>query len=394
LSQIESIETIPIALRPRRVAVMRAQAAMNTERVLVHVRTDDGVDGWGEATAIPIWGGMRARYFGETVGTVTHVIHDVLAPTLLGRNPSTPAPLMARCDELIVGHPYAKAALEMALQDIRGKLLETPVYELLGGPWRTTLSIAHMLGVMSDQEALAEAEIAVEEDGVAAFQVKGGEDADRDARLIALLRDRLPAGTFLRLDANQGYGHQPKGAANAVRKVAAAGVDAIEQPGSSIEALSACTHAVSVPIIADEGCWQPVDVLDLWRREAIDAISVYVAKAGGMTHASHVAATAAEVGLSCDVNGSLETGIGTAASLHVAAAAMNATLSSVVPVPVGLTRVAGRYFEDEVISGGLTYADGALTLSGRPGLGIDVDVERAHELAVAGGRESSMVAGS
>jgi len=388
MPSIERIETIPIQLRPRRVAVMRGQAAMNTERLLVRAQADDGTVGWGEATAIAIWGGMRARYYGETVGTVGHVIHDVLSPLVLGADPLAPSPLAATWDAAIVGHPYAKAALEMALQDIRGKVLGQPVVNLLGGAWRDGTRIAHMIGIMPDEEALAEAHAGVARDEITAFQVKGGEDAERDARVLRALRSALPDATFLRLDANQGFGADPKRAAAAVRRLADAGADAVEQPGSTIEAMAACADAVAIPIIADEGCWQAYDVLELWRERAADAVSVYVAKAGGMARALAVAATAEIVGWASDVNGSLETGIGTAASLHVAAASGNATLPSVVPVPAGLTSVAGRYFDDDVTSG-LRFGDGMLRLSGQPGLGITVDEERVRALAVDGARSSS-----
>jgi L-alanine-DL-glutamate epimerase-like enolase superfamily enzyme len=389
MPSIERIETIPIQLRPRRVSVMRGQAVMNTERLVVRVQADDGTVGWGEATAIAIWGGMRGRYYGETVATVGHVIHDVLTPLVLGGDPLAPTLLAASWDGAIVGHPYAKAALEMALQDIRGKVLGQPVVNLLGGAWRDGTRIAHMIGIMPDEEALAEADAAVTRDAITAFQVKGGEEAERDARVLRALRSALPDATFLRLDANQGFGADPKHAAAAVRRLEDAGADAVEQPASTIEAMAACAAAVAIPVIADEGCWQAYDVLELWRQRAADAVSVYVAKAGGMARALAVAATAEIVGWASDVNGSLETGIGTAASLHVAAASGSATLPSVVPIPSGLTSVAGRYFEDDVTSG-FTFGDGVLALSGAPGLGITVDEERIRALAVGGARCSSL----
>jgi L-alanine-DL-glutamate epimerase-like enolase superfamily enzyme len=81
--------------------------------------------------------------------------------------------------------------------------------------------------------------------------------------------------------------------------------------------------------------------------------------------------------------------------LIVAQASQAATLPSVVPVPVpsGLTHSAGRYFEEDVVADGIAYRDGALHLSGKPGLGVDVDVERVERLAIAGRRLSSLAGG-
>ena len=70
--------------------------------------------------------------------------------------------------------------------------------------------------------------------------------------------------------------------ANIMRRLEAEGINAVEQPANSVDGLRACREAVSVPILADEGCWTALDVLDLWRAQAIDAVSVYVAKAGGI----------------------------------------------------------------------------------------------------------------
>jgi L-alanine-DL-glutamate epimerase-like enolase superfamily enzyme len=389
VAKIDQIETYCIRLAPRRHAVMRGQHTMTERRMLVRLRADTGISGWGEATALAIWGGMHGRYFGETMETVEHVIHDLLAPALIGADARSPAPIVREMDERLIGHPWAKAAVEMAIQDIRGKALDVPVVTLLNGRLRSGMRIAHMIGIMTDEEALEEAGGAVATDGITAFQVKGGVDIERDARVIAALRAALPDTTFLRVDANQGYGRQPKAAADSVRRLEAAGANAVEQPGSTADALAACRAAVGIPIIADEGCWNAADLLELWQRRAVDAVSVYVAKAGGIGQAAALAQLAYEVGFSCDLNGSLETGIGTAASLHVAEAAAGASLASVVPIPMGLTQYAGNYFTDDVVSGGFRYDAGVLYLDDQPGLGVTVDDEKVRALTGAGGHRTS-----
>jgi muconate cycloisomerase len=390
VTEITEIETFCIRLEPRRHAVMRGQPTMTERRMLVRLRTDSGLEGWGEATALAIWGGMHGRYFGETMETVRHVIHDLLAAAVLGADPRSPAPVVREMDERLIGHPWAKAAVEMAIQDIRGQALGVPIVTLLNGQLRVGMRIAHMIGLMSDEEALEEAGSAVSTDGITAFQIKGGIEVGRDVRVTAALRAALPDTTFLRVDANQGYGRQPKAAAECVRRLEAAGADAVEQPGSSVAALAACREAVGIPIIADEGCWNATDLLELWQRSAVDAISVYVAKSGGIAPAAALAELAYEIGFACDLNGSLETGIGTAASLHVAEAATGASLASVVPIPMGLTEYAGKYFTDDVVSEGFRYDAGVLYLDDRAGLGVAVDEERVDALTVDDGYQRTV----
>jgi L-alanine-DL-glutamate epimerase-like enolase superfamily enzyme len=355
-------------------------------RVLLRAQTSDGIEGWGEATVLPQWGGIEGRYYGETVTTVVHIIHDLFGSTLMQADLRAPRLVMEKLDALIVGHPYAKAMVEMALQDIRGKRSGEPLFRLLGGPYRGSIRIGHMLGMMEIGEALLEAERSIKEDGITAFQIKGGTDAVRDIELVTRLRKLVPKDIFLRLDANKGFGRIPKELADIARRLEAAGCDAIEQPACTLEGLSACRAATKIPIIADEACWTPRDVLDLWQAQAVDGISVIVGKSGGMERAANVARAAALVGYSCDVNGSLETGIGNAASLHVALAVETLTLPSILPIPSSaehhLTQYAGRYWEDDLVTGGYSYQAGLLQMSDAPGLGISIDLKKVKTYSI------------
>jgi L-alanine-DL-glutamate epimerase-like enolase superfamily enzyme len=386
IDRVVAVETLVCTMPKRRDWTQHGMAKTLEHRVILRLVTRDGVEGWGEATALPQWGGIEGRYYGETAATVGHLVHDLFAAALFECDPRAPRAVMETLDSLIVGHPYAKAAVEMALQDIRGKRCGEPLFRLLGGPYRSGIRIGHMLGIMEAEEALQEAARSIESDGITAFQIKGGTDPDRDVALIARLRAAVPESIFLRLDANKGYGRIPKQLAAIVRRLEAAGVNAIEQPASTVEGLRACREAVTVPIIADEACWTARDVLDLRDARAIDAVSVYVAKAGGMERAADAARMAALAGFQCDINGSLETGIGNAASMHVALAAETLTLPSIIPVPSRadqlLTQFAGRYWEDDLLDGGFSFREGCLCISDSPGLGIKVDRRKVDKFTV------------
>lgn len=341
--------------------------------------------GWGEATALPQWGGLHGRHYGETRETVVSAILDIFAPILLGADARIPAGIMRRLDEALRGHPYAKATVEIALQDIRGKACGEPVFRLLGGPVRDRVRLAHMITMMSNEEALAETQAVVADDGITAFQVKCGIDPDRDVALVRTLRKALGDDVFIKIDANRGYGRRPFEVAAICRRLVDAGVDAIEQPADSADAMVAATQAVDVAVIADESCWSASDVLALWRDGGASAASVYVAKAGGIAAAADVARTADLVGWPADLNGSLESGIGASASLQVALAMPGVTNPSIIPVPSlaekPMTKLGGRYWEDGIVSSGIRYEEGHLLLDGAPGLGIEVDEERLRRYA-------------
>jgi muconate cycloisomerase len=377
---VARIESIPIALPVRREWRWRGLDAELGQWVIVRVHTDTGLVGCGEATPLADWGGDFNSYAGETPATVQHVVAKLLGPALTGADPFDVEWIAERMDDVIKGHTYAKAAIEMALYDLQGKSCGLPVYRLLGGRYRRGVPIAHMIGIMSREEALEEARIA-REDGCRAFQIKGTGEVKRDVEIIAALREELGAGFMLRLDANQGYRRRGvKEAIRSVRMLEAAGVDAIEQPTEGLEQMAAVRAAVDVTVIADESCWQPTDVVRVAQAGAADAISIYIAKAGGLGRARKVATVAEANGLPCDVNGSLESGVGNAANVHLATAMPSISLPAVIPITApsgtGPARAAGRYYADDIVSAPFTYEEGLLLAPDGPGLGIEIDEEK------------------
>lgn len=382
--RIANVEAIPFRLPVRREFRWAGLHAGLGSFVLVRIRTDTGLVGLGEATPLPDWGGDFGRRAGETQETVVSMVTKVLAPVLAGRDPTSVELLLADMDHVLRGHNYAKAAIDIALHDLCAKASQQPLYAILGGACRSAVPLAHMIGLMPDQDAVAEAVGAVA-DGIGALQIKGGEDPERDVRVLRSLRERLGPGVLLRLDANQGYG-RAKEAINIVRRLGPGVLDMLEQPVTGLRDMTAVTKAIDIPVIADESCWDPNDALDVVQAEAADAISIYLAKAGGIARARQVAAIASAAGLPCDVNGSIESGIGNAANLHFALATPAVTLASVIPVsaPDGFQpfQVGGAYYDDDIILEPFKAENGALLPLEAPGLGIELDEEKLERFRV------------
>ena len=376
--KIRSIEASAFRLPPRRDFKW---AGLNVDLggfVLVRVMTDDGLIGYGEATPLPDWGGDFGRRSGETLATVISLVNGIFAPALLGTDPTAVTAARRSMDRLAIGNSYAKCAIDIALHDLWGKSVGLPIYRLLGGAVRDCVPVAHMIGLMNEPEAIKEG-IAAVVDGVRALQIKGGVDPERDVRLVRTLRKELGSAVTLRLDANQGYGHA-KQACSVVDRLTAAGVDLVEQPAAGLSFLAEVTAKATVPIIADESCWDVHDALEVVRHRAADCLSIYLAKAGGFVGARAVAAVAEAQHMPCDINGSIESAIGNAANTHFVLAQPAVSLASVIPIsaPAGAhpCRVAGRYYEDDVISEAFVVRDGALLPLNRPGLGIEIDEAR------------------
>jgi muconate cycloisomerase len=376
--KITAIDAVPFRLPVRREFKWAGLQVGLGGFVLVRVRTDEGLIGYGEATPLPDWGGDFGRRGGETQQTVVSVIATTLAPALIGADPLQISAAHAAMRRALRGHSYAKCAIDIALHDLAGKALGVPVHALLGGAVRASVPVAHMVGLMGDTEAIDEA-LATAQDGVQALQIKGGVDTQRDLDLVRRLRKALPPSMKLRLDANQGY-RQPKTAIGVIRALEDVGLDYVEQPVMGLADMAEVKRSVSTPVVADESCWDVADAMDVVHARAADCISIYLAKAGGLAPARSVAAVAESAGLPCDVNGSIESGIGNAANLHFALAMPSVTMAAVIPVsaPRGTHpwKVAGNYFEDDIVAEPFAVRDGALLPLSRPGLGIDVDEDK------------------
>ncbi|MBI4506904.1 MAG: hypothetical protein HY691_15330 [Chloroflexi bacterium] len=384
LPRVVALETYELRLPPLKDFRWQSLTEPLGSFFVVRLIAEDGTEGLGEVVPLKDWGGDHGRQYGETPTTAAHVVHEYLAPVVFAESPGDVGRIHARWDAVVKGHPYAKAAVDVALHDLVGRALGVPVYQLLGGRCRESVPIAHMLGILPLDEVVAEARAAWA-DGLRAFQIKGGRDAARDGEVVAALRATLGPAVFLRLDANQGYA-TPKAAIAALRPMEAARLDAAEQPVAGLAALAEVRSAVAPLVIADESCWSAADALALAQARAVDAISIYVGMAGGLYPARQVAAVAAAAGLPHDVNGSLELGIGSAANVHLAIAAPAATLASVTPIAAPAdaapTQVGGRYFADDVVSAPFLYRDGAVAPLDRPGLGVALDEARLRRYAV------------
>jgi muconate cycloisomerase len=188
------------------------------------------------------------------------------------------------------------------------------------------------------------------------------------------------------VDANQGYA-TAKIAVKITRAMEEYDLLYMEQPVEGIDQMAEVARRVDTPIMADESAWTPEDVIEIVRKKAADVISIYTTKPGGMFKAKKVAAIAEAAGLRCNVNGSVETGVGNAANIHLAASTGVVTYGCVVPVSTpkgkGKGGIAGIYYQDDIITEPFGYSDGDVIVSSKPGLGVEVDEDKLKHYRVS-----------
>ena len=376
--KITDIETIPIRLPTRRTHQWASLTTPIGVYVIIKVHTDEGLIGLGEAPVLKDWGGDHGKYYGETQQTTVHIINDILTPALKGHDPREFEAIHALMDKSVKGYPYCKAAIDMSLYDVVGKALNVPAYQLLGGLFRDRVNIAHSLGLMEIGRAVDEA-LQAQAEGVKTIKLKGGVEPKRDVELVKQMRNALGPEVNICIDANQGY-PTVKAAVKITKAMQEYDLLYVEQPVEGIDQMAEVTRRVDTPIMADESAWTPQDAIEIVQKRAADLISLYTTKPGGIFNAKKVAAVAEAAGLKCNVNGSVETGVGNAANIHLAASTAVASFACVLPVstPAGKGKkgIAGNYYQDDLIAEPFAYEDGAIIVSSKPGLGIELDEDK------------------
>jgi len=384
--KITGMETLRVGLPLRRPHRMASGLDIELGKyVIVKVSTDEGITGLGEAPALKEWGGDYGMYFGETSQTVTHVVRDILSRVLAGQDPFRIEHAHALMDRAIKGHFYAKAAVDFALYDIMGKALKTPAYNLLGGLYREKIPMAHSIGIMPAKDGVEEVRQVLDE-GIKTIKLKVGLDSDRDVTIVREVRKAVGPKIAITVDGNEGYA-TPNDAIRFLRRIEEYDVLFCEQPVAGLDALARVARGSTIPLMADESAWTSQDILRILEKRAAEVISLYPTKPGGLFRAKQAAAVIEAGGLTCNVNGSAEMGVANAVNLHLSASTRVAFHACVYPITNLLgreqTKVAGRFYQDDIITEPFKYEDGYLYVPQGPGLGIELDEEKVNKYRIS-----------
>src|SRR5271169_1805605 len=194
--RISALSVTPVRIPVRAVHSHGIGDIAASTNVILRLDTDAGITGWGEAAPWAVFTGSPEAS--------TAALDVYLRPLLLGADPFRIESLLAAADRTIVHCTEAKAAMEMALFDIIGKALGTPVCNLLGGRVRDEIPLSFSV---ANPDFAQDMELArhLYAEGIRLFKVKTGfaEHAE-DIRRLQVLRETLPPDIDLRIDYNQG----------------------------------------------------------------------------------------------------------------------------------------------------------------------------------------------
>jgi muconate cycloisomerase len=261
----------------------------------------------------------------------------------------------------------AKAAVDMALYDIVGKWLGVPIHVLLGGQVREHIPLSFSIMFASPDEMAGFASELVA-DGFKTVKVKVGQGANTDEAAIRAIRHTVGDGVNVRVDANMAW-KTPKEALETLRRIEPFGIELAEQPliGADLDGMAFIRERTDIPIMADESVWSPRTAMQVLKREAADIVSVYVSEAGGLFRAAQIFSMCEAAGVPNAIGSMPETGVGTAAEVHLGVAMAN--------LAVAADCCGSIYYDEDFLKTPLEVRDGFARPPQTPGLGVEIDEE-------------------
>ena len=367
--------------------------------LLVEVTCDDGRVGTGESAI-----------YGGSASAIEALIHDVLAPRVLGADPTRPELLWQRMlwpsHQLGTGGalPMALSGIDIAVWDLFGQLAGLPLSRLLGGHQDQVRAYAsggfYFDG--KDAAALAEEFKACVARGYRHGKLKVGRTPDtpmnplahmvepdfatvslaEDLARVRTVREAVGDDFHLMVDANNAWDLSTALAAG--REYDRLGVHWFEEPVATDDRVGSArlAAALDVPVAGYETETQLSGFRDLIAAGAVDIVQPDVIWAGGITGCRRIAALAYAAGLRC-VPHVYSTAVSIAANLHFMASLPNCYLLEFDQNPNALrTELLTEPIEPD--------ADAVVTVPDRPGLGIQLDRTTLGRYAMAPPRTSEL----
>lgn len=327
----------------------------------------DGLTGYGEAPVA-----ARPHFSAETDVTARHVLLDFILPAIVGREIAGAADLRARF-AWVRGHNMARAAVEAAFCDLVAKAKKESLAQMFGAEARS-IEVGVSLGIPEAGGAGALVEEVARRTAEGYRRVKIKVKPGFDQGPLEAVRARFPD-LALAADANGAY--RPEDAAR-LAALDGVGLLFLEQPLSPDDLVrhAALAPALATPLCLDESLKTPEDVEAAAALGACAIVNLKPARVGGPAAALAVRDIAAARGLGLWCGGMLETGIGRA--LNVALAA-----SGGFTMPGDLS-ASDRYWEEDLVEPAFRLLPGGrLAVPDAPGIGVEVVPERLARASVS-----------
>lgn len=286
---------------------------------LVRVTSDEGTDGWGEVCP------LGCTYLPAHAGGARAAL-ELLAPALIGTDPTNLAQVNDVMDATLMGYRYAKSPIDVACWDLTGKVRDASVAEMLGGIRQESFPL-YFAVPLGSPEAMRDYVLARRGEGIHRFQLKIGGDPTRDAERARHIIDNTGPEDIVVGDANCGW--RVNEAIIAARAMHDLPRFYFEQPCPTMEECIEVRKHTTLPMVYDEVVNDVRTLLRAADAGGAGAFNLKVSKVGGLTRAKLMRDLGQELGLQITVEDTWGGDIVSATSAHLAASTRKRALLSV-----------------------------------------------------------------
>jgi len=353
---------------------------------LVEVRTDEGLNGWGEAHGP-----------GSVALANKAIIEHVLKPFVVGMDPFDVELIWHRMYNGIrdygqKGMPIqCMSGIDIALWDIMGKATGRPLYRLLGGKFRDRI-MAYAYGMLFRDVPNLSREFADEASGLVrhgfkAVKMKVGRSPKEDAELASAVRFAVGNDILVMADANHAY--TPREAIPLGRRLERLEFHWFEEPVApeDYEGYVEVKNALDMPVAGGEAEYTKYGFRELIKRRCVDVLQPEICALGGLTEYKKVLAMAQAEGIPVipHVWGSE---IALAVSLHVVAALPDMPGAVTPAQPMVEYDTTPNELRDHLAKEPLGIMDqvkqsgGFVAVPERPGIGIEPNDDAVHKYRI------------
>jgi len=339
-----------------RYVMSRGRVIDTLPSTVVRITTESGIEGFGEVCP------LGPAYL-PAHGAGARTALNELAPAIVGQPAGNLGAVNAAMDRALMGHGYAKSAIDTACWDALGKAAGVPVCDLLGGRVSDAFALYFAVPLGSAEEMTAYVE-ARRSEGIHRFQLKIGADPYEDAERTRCVVEATAREDFVVADANGGW--QLQDAVVAARALDGLERLFLEQPCRTLEECLIVRQRTTLPMILDECIRDVHSLLRAYEARALEAFNLKISKVGGLSQARLMRDLAVALGLRVTIEDAWGGDLVTAAVSHLAASTPPETLFTVSFMNDWTNEHVARY-EPRSRSG-----FGSAPVA--PGLGVEVDV--------------------
>lgn len=345
--------------------------------VVVQLATDEGLTGLGEISDLDCYRMHLPDLEGLRIA-IEHVVlgHDPMRQAQFHLDLFAQMPTYLRYANTYppfqLGSQLA-AGVEMALYDLAGKALNTPVYNLLGGKVRNVLEMTYPIFPAISKEDVPRRLDTVQsllDEGMTRFRYYVGTDVSASERLLGEIRDRFGQQITMKAFDFQGHFYW-KDTLRVFERLAPYGVEVIESVSWNEDYDGMAEVRRRVPVAVSEHISSYAQAMRMIAAGAVDIFNI-THQSGGMWGAARLFALADAAGLQCLISTTQEMSIGTAAVAHLGA--------SVPVLHYPGDAVGPLLYVDDVVVESLRFDGARLIIPDGPGLGVVLDPDRLEAL--------------